>query len=450
LYRLFVKHLRPYLLEQRKVVLAHGVESHGDPLFQLFTDRFEKLSETHFQNFWYLYFVSLVNEVLLKTPEYEPFLKDCGDEIKAFQQQCSRARIPEIKAPQSLKGIIEWCLNAIVKLMPRRVGIPVDDGKQLTLDWGKPADVQGQQACNTDESPLYVADIRSALSAILKKANLSIWLMLDKLDELFPRWSQVEKTGLRALLRAMYAFRDDNIRVKVFLRDDIFEHLTAGPEGFAGLTHIAARMTSSLNWKIEDIQHLIVKRIFASKDAAALCDVDQLRMEANEEYRMECFYKAFPPKVHSGSNKPPTLQWLYTRCQDGRRVVTPRDVVDLLLLTRDAEIELLQANPEGISESLFSSAGIQAGFAKMSQRKRDIFLQAEFPHFRDHILRFDNGPAIYSEEALAKMFGTQVGDIVDKLVQIGFLSRKKNGGGYTYTVPFLYRPAFGIRQVRAE
>jgi len=452
LYRLFVKHLRSYLLEQRKVVLAHGVESQGDQLFQLFTDQFERLPETRFQNFWYVYFVSLINEVLLKSPEYSQLLANCDAEILNFRLQCSRARIPDVKAPQSFKGIIEWCLNAILKLMPRRIQFPVtDDGKQLTLDWGEAVEETDSPGKKDDdsESPLYIADIRSALNAILTKANLTVWLMLDKLDELFPRWSKVERTGLRALLRAMYAFRDERIRVKVFLRDDIFEHLTSGDDGFPGLTHIGARMTSSLNWKIDDIMHLIVKRVFASNELAVACEVDKSRMEANQDYREECFYKAFPEQVHSGTRRPQTLGWIYTRCQDGKKVVTPRDIIDLLLLTRDAEVELLSANPEGTCNSLFSPTAIETGFKKMSQRKRDIFLQAEFPHFREYILRFENGPAIYSEEALAEMFKKQADNIVDQLVRIGFLERKKNGS-YTYIVPFLYRPAFGIRQVRSK
>jgi hypothetical protein len=208
-------------------------------------------------------------------------------------------------------------------------------------------------------------------------------------------------------------------------------------------------MSSSLNWKVEDILHLIVKRIFASREIADLCGVDKERIEANQEYREECFYKAFPPKVHSGSNKPPTLRWIYTRCQDGNKVVTPRDVVDLLILTRNAEIESLQSSTEGTSNWLVSAASIQAGFQNMSRRKREMFLQAEFPHFRESILRFENGPAIYSEEAIAKMFGQNANSVTEKLVRIGFLERRKNGG-YTYTVPFLYRPAFGIRQIRAQ
>ena len=45
LFRIFVDFLPKILLEQRKVVVAHGVEAPGDPVFHVFTDQFSKLSE---------------------------------------------------------------------------------------------------------------------------------------------------------------------------------------------------------------------------------------------------------------------------------------------------------------------------------------------------------------------------------------------------------------------
>jgi hypothetical protein len=233
--------------------------------------------------------------------------------------------------------------------------------------------------------------------------------------------------------------------VKVFLRDDIFEHLTAGPEGFPGLTHIAARMATSLTWNLDDILHLIVKRVFAA-ELADFCSIDRERMEANQKYRQHCFYTAFPEQLYKGSRQSKTLNWIYTHCQDGRNVVAPRDVVELLTGTRNAEIQLLQSNTDGSSESVFSPSALLAGFDAMSKKKRNLFLEAEFPHFRDHLLRFDDGPAIYSKDALSKLFEKSTDSVVDKLEKIGFLSKSASSHGDKYSVPFLYRPAFNIRQ----
>ncbi len=90
LFQLFVKYLKPVFLKQRKVLLAHGIETHGDHVFRIFTDKFSRLTEGQFQTFWYIYFVSLINEALLKSREYRDYLKDCGSEIREFQQRCAR------------------------------------------------------------------------------------------------------------------------------------------------------------------------------------------------------------------------------------------------------------------------------------------------------------------------------------------------------------------------
>jgi len=40
LFRIFVDFLPDILLQQRKVVVAHGIQAPGDPVFHAFTDRF--------------------------------------------------------------------------------------------------------------------------------------------------------------------------------------------------------------------------------------------------------------------------------------------------------------------------------------------------------------------------------------------------------------------------
>ena len=60
---------------------------------------------------------------------------------------------------------------------------------------------------------------------MLDASQLSLWLMVDRLDEVFPRRSDVERTALRGLLRAMRYFASASIRVKVFLRDDMLEQV---------------------------------------------------------------------------------------------------------------------------------------------------------------------------------------------------------------------------------
>jgi len=107
LFRIFVAFLPDHLLQQRKVVVAHGIQAPGDPVFHAFTDRFSQLSEEEFVSFWCIYLVSLAHEQFIKGKRYHGFLDKAGPEIERFRKACVSANIPDIKATKSLKDILE-------------------------------------------------------------------------------------------------------------------------------------------------------------------------------------------------------------------------------------------------------------------------------------------------------------------------------------------------------
>lgn len=73
LFRIFVDFLPDFLLKSRKVVVAHGIQAPGDPVFHAFLDRFSALSEEEFVSFWCIYLVSLAHEQFIKGPRYQTF-----------------------------------------------------------------------------------------------------------------------------------------------------------------------------------------------------------------------------------------------------------------------------------------------------------------------------------------------------------------------------------------
>jgi hypothetical protein len=132
--------------------------------------------------------------------------EDAGKEIDAFRSACVAAGIPEVRAQKSLRSILEWTLNVLRSWRPKLTyRLPADTG-ELELDLGlpKPQAQPAGAAVDADAAlPRYITDVRHALEAILSRSNLSIWLMIDRLDEVFPRRSDLERTALRGLLRAM-------------------------------------------------------------------------------------------------------------------------------------------------------------------------------------------------------------------------------------------------------
>jgi hypothetical protein len=270
--------------------------------------------------------------------------------------------------------------------------------------------------------------------------------MVDRLDEVFPRRSDVERTALRALLRAVRYFASASIRVKVFLRDDMLEQVVRTREGFTALTHVTARQADTLRWTQDQILAMVVKRFFANKPLAAYLKINGDQLNASASYRAHCFYKVFPPTVFRGPKQSPTIRWIYNRCADGRGVVTPRDVLDLLIRARQKQVDIYEADQEGTSDCVIDTAAIQYGFEELSTRKRDTYLQAEFPHIWNDIEKFSGGKTDYSASALGTLLGSGWKATAENLLAIGFFSKGTKRNEEVYSIPFLYRHGMGLTQ----
>ncbi len=159
-----------------------------------------------------------------------------------------------------------------------------------------------------NDLPRYVGQVKDDLEAILNKVDVNIWFMVDRLDEIFPRRSDMETKALRGLLRSLRIFESPRIRLKLFLRDDIFEQITNSVQGFPALTHVTARMADKLSWSVDQILTVVVTRLFACDALRNYLQIDRERLAANRAYQEEAFYLVFPPTVHSGPNQSRTLR----------------------------------------------------------------------------------------------------------------------------------------------
>jgi hypothetical protein len=449
LFRIFVDFLPDILLRDRKVVVAHGIQAPGDPVFHAYTDRFSKLSEEEFVSFWCIYLVSLAHEQFIKGERYRELLSDSSAEIDKFRSACANARIPEIQAKKSLKDILEWSLYVLTSWRPKVKYQPPGDVGEFEVDlFGSKRD---NRSANTEEIskhslPKYVNDIKQTLEGVLKASRLSLWLMVDRLDEIFPRRSDVERTALRGLLRTTRYFASDSIRVKVFLRDDMLEQVVRTDEGFTALTHVTARQADTLRWTEDQILAMVVKRFFANDDLVNYLKINRDQLEASASYRTECFYKVFPPTVFRGTRQSPTIRWICNRCADGRGVITPRDVLDLLIRARQRQQDIYAVDQEGASDWIIGSAAIQYGFEELSMRKRETYLQAEFPHLWKDIEKFSGGKTDYNAIALQRLLGPGWKSIAEHLVAIGFFSKGGKKDQDIYSIPFLYRHGMSLTQ----
>jgi hypothetical protein len=123
--------------------------------------------------------------------------------------------------------------------------------------------------------------------------------------------------------------------------------------------------------------------------------------------------------------------------------------LDLLLRAKQKQQDLYSADPEGISEYIISPAAIQYGFEELSKRKRETYLEAEFPHLWKEIEKFQGGKTDYGAAALHDVLGSDWESIAGHLLAIGFFSKGKKGGEEVFSIPFLYRHGMSLTQGKA-
>ncbi|MBC2735304.1 MAG: hypothetical protein HF981_13175 [Desulfobacteraceae bacterium] len=450
LFRIFVDFLPDTLLENRKVVIAHGVQKEGDSVFHAYKDKFEKLTEDDFVNFWCIYLTSLAQEQFIKGPRYRELLKNAKNEIAAFRNACDTARIPEIKSRKTLSEILDWTLHALNFFKPSITYKEPTTGGEIQLDlFGQPKALKNVKSSPDSTIPIYISLIKLKLEDVLRKTNLKVWLMIDKLDEIFPRRSPLESRALRGLLRVMRVFMSPEIRVKVFLRDDMLENILSSGNGFTALTHVTARQSDTLRWSEDQILTFVVKRLFSNEQLCQYCQVDNDRLHASVEYQKECFDKVFPKTVHRGVNQSSTIRWIYSHTQDGRGVVTPRDVLDLLTTARQQQLNICIADPAGNNTDIIGSSAILYGLEELSKRKRKTFLEAEFPHMWSEIAKLIGGKTEYTKRALQNIYGKETEKIVEDIVSLGVLKPRLINKKESYWIPYLYRKGLEVSQGKA-
>jgi hypothetical protein len=247
----------------------------------------------------------------------------------------------------------------------------------------------------------------------------------------------------------MRIFGTERIRIKVFLRDDILDEVAKGGSGFTALSHVTARQADTLRWSEDQILTMIVNRLFSSELLKKYLRIDPERLKASLKYREDSFYKVFSPTVHKGSKQSSTLRWIYTHTADGNNVVTPRDVIDLLTKAKQFQHSRLKSDPSGQSDWIIGPQAIQYGLHELSKRKKNTFLEAEFPHLWPHINKFYGGKADYTGKVMKNLLGQKFDDIINDLKSIGFLLEKKSKGDVVYTIPFVFRKGLSITQGRA-
>jgi len=438
LYSLLVAQEEKLRLGRRTVFLA-AENPRGTPAFRDLTTE-PPLAEEQFRALWKLYFLSIAANYFRRHLELSHTSNQDATEVIEFL--AANGLVPtSVTLMARLKAALEY-IRRYLPAIEAGVKDPVT-GMTLTgkITVAEPTAEQRHHGYQSLDDLL--AKLNSAFAAV----NITVWLVLDRLDVAFAESDTLEANALRALFRTyldMLAL--SHIKIKIFLRDDIWRKVVAA--GFREASHVTRSLT--LAWDQQSLLNLTVRRLVSN---APLCEYYSLQRDhilSSAEAQREFFYQVFPLQVDTGPNKPTALDWMASRTADGSRRTAPRELIHLLLAARDEQLRLYElgsAEPE--RNQLFDKLAIRAALPIVSKARYEQTLVAENPALKPYLEKLEREKTQQSPESLARLWRCspeKAAEVAEKLVEAGFFERRGPKDEPLYWVPFLYRDALKLVQ----
>lgn len=437
---------RQSLLFDRGVIVFAAENPRGAPAFKELVDD-PPASEREFIGLWKTYFLSVAGSVL----------KDYGAVGPAATQVITLlagAGLLQAKPEKNLLALLKaarqyaktkWdglSIQPEVKFDPHTGNVTGASAK-ITLGDGK--------AENTPEAALDLDDILKKTDLAFKEMGFHLWILLDRLDVAFAESHVLEENALRALFKFYLdcqAF--DNLRLKVFLRSDIWKRIAAS--GFREASHITATVT--IEWDERSLLNLLVRRALQNRSVTDYYAVEAENILQSYEAQETFFYRMFPDKIEPADRKPTTFAWIIGRTRDGTQATAPRELIHLLTRAREVQLGQLdvgQAEPDG--ERLFTNTSIRDALAEVSKTRLEQTLYAEYPVLRDRLEKLRREKTRQTPASLAKIWAVPPPDaeaLAGELVGVGFFERQGAKEVPEYWVPHLYRQGLEMIQGRAD
>jgi len=314
-------------------------------------------------------------------------------------------------------------------------------GQKFSLTFGDPS------KSDFEKGLIPIDHVYDLLAKSLENNNVKLWIIIDRLDVAFVESEELEANALRALFKAYLDLAQyDQIIVKIFLRDDIWEKITES--GFREASHITKFL--NLSWTKESLLNLIIRRILDNESIIDSYKIDIESVIADAQEQEELFYKLFPAQVDLGEKKPSTLDWALSRTKDGKGINTPRELIQLFSHARTIEIKRLETGiNEIVDGQLLSRQALKLAVNEVSKQRLSQTIYAEFPELKKYIEDLRGDKADQNLETLASKWGLDQKEtlkIAKELEKIGFFEQKGNREAPRFIIPFMYRPYLEVIQ----
>ena len=184
-----------------------------------------------------------------------------------------------------------------------------------------------------------------------------------------------------------------------------------------------------------------MKRLAADNWLSATYGIDQTRLD-DVDYARAAFQNIFAFKYVTQRS----FDWMYSLLSDGRGVVTPRDLIDLLKRALHIQSLWLQKHPA--KNEFMTITAIQEAHRDLSKNRKETVLQTEFGHMMQWIRRLERGKEMYRKDELPAVFGQDAEKAISTLQAVGVIhfDHKKA----CYRVAKLYAPGLQVYATRTR
>ena len=431
-------------LFDNEILLANAENPQGSLVFTDIATN-PPTSEEEFRRLWKLYLLTIIVSEL----DDFGFSNDEYERVRSILHENNL--LPKNKG---LSGL----LSAARYYVKRALSLESVEGKiEVEPMTGLPTGFKGRITFREPAPPaakegyISIDSLMSLANTALEKEGFTIWLLLDRLDVAFSEDIQLEHNALRALFRVYLDLLGyDQIKIKIFLRTDIWKRITEG--GFREASHITRNLT--IFWDDSNLLSLMIRRILDNDGVIKYLDVDPLIILESTEKQKQIFYKLFPEQVDVGDKKPSSFDWIISRTRDGRKRTSPREVIHFLNALREVQLSRFEnGHPEPDDELLFERVSFKYALEEVSRAKVHQTLLAENPNLREHILGLTGEKATQYPESLSSIWDVSKKEaevIAEDLVYAGFFELRGNREKPQYWTPFLFRDALDLVQGSAE
>lgn len=235
---------------------------------------------------------------------------------KSFRQKRMAARLRAVIPGGPPDPSITGRLIAIWHRI-RRTSVKFQLGP-IVLEPAKASDVSVRGGAI--DIPAFLRETANGLRACGKHVVIAV----DRIDEVHKYNRELQEKLVQGLFLAEGSLaQTPEINLLVFIRTDLFKIYDIQEKN-----KLVSR-TMRLHWSRDGLLQLILNRILSNRSLAGLADVLKDRMD---KHLGDAVRALFPPEVEGA----PFTEWLWQYLENGNGAVSPRQIILLLVLAREA------------------------------------------------------------------------------------------------------------------